>query len=170
MRRTSELIGKAIVSADRGEKMGRVADVLVDPDGGRLAGLVVRNGLLRREAVLPYEDVNVLGQDAVVARSRDAVTGAAEWRKRAVQARRSMGLRNRRVITRAGREVGTISDVYIDEQSGRVDGYEVATQAFAGLVQRHTRLPFSNDLAIGDDAVVVPDNTGDAVGGDGSGK
>lgn len=165
MQRTSELIGKPIVSADRGEKVGTVSDVLLQPDEGRLAALVVHTGILRSERVLPYEEVKVLGRDAVVARSREAVIDPAGWEQRHVHARRSSRLSHQRVITQTGREVGTIADVYVDEASGRVDAYDVATPVFAGLVHRHARLPHSTDLAVGEDAVVVPDSVGDALNG-----
>lgn len=163
MQRTSDLIGKPIVSADRGEKVGTVSDVLLQTDEGRLAGLVVHTGMLRSERVLPYEEVKVLGGDAVVANSREAVIDPDGWEQRHVHARRSSRLNHQKVITRTGRQVGTIADIYVDEASGRVDAYDVATPAFAGLVHRHARLPHSSDLALGEDAVVVPDAVADSL-------
>jgi len=35
MQLTSTLIGKSVVSADHGDKIGTVADVLIDPERGR---------------------------------------------------------------------------------------------------------------------------------------
>lgn len=163
MQRSRDLIGKAVVSADRGEKVGTVSDVLVQPDAGRIAGLVVHTGLMRSEVVLPFGEIQVLGQDAVVAKSRDATVRPSEWAGRAIDARRSTRLRHRRVITRSGREVGEISDVYVDEISGALDGYEVETPGFAGLIHHHARLPYSHDLAVGDDAMVVPDDVAETL-------
>ena len=52
--RVSEVVGKPIVSADTGEKLGTVADLLVDSAAARVVGLVIRGGLLSAEHVLPY--------------------------------------------------------------------------------------------------------------------
>ena len=78
--RATALIGRSIVAADSGEKLGTVADLLLDDDGGRVIGLVVRHGLLKSEGVLPATAVQTLGGDAVVTRSGvDLMTGS-EWR------------------------------------------------------------------------------------------
>lgn len=83
MQRLSELMGKAIVTADTGEKLGTVADILLEDDGHRVAGVVVRSGWMGKERVLPYEGVQTLGRDAVVARSSRELMGSREWRDRA---------------------------------------------------------------------------------------
>ena len=85
MQRASELMGKSIVSADRGERLGTVSDVLLDEVSNRVVGLVVRSGgLLKKEQVLPYEAIQTLGADAVVARSAQELIGAKEWRRGAL--------------------------------------------------------------------------------------
>ena len=38
MQKVSELIGKSIVSADSGERIGKVSDVLVDPQSQHVLG------------------------------------------------------------------------------------------------------------------------------------
>jgi uncharacterized protein YrrD len=163
MQRTSEVVGKAIVSADRGERVGTVGDVLLDVKAGRVAGLVVEGGLLGRERVLPYEEVHILGRDAVLARTQDGVVDAAAWHARGGHAIRSSALKNRRVLTRSGREIGAVTDLNIDERSGMIEGYEIGSPSFAGLVKRRATLPYSSDVAVGDDAVIVSDEAGEAL-------
>jgi uncharacterized protein YrrD len=79
--RATQLIGKAVVSADNGEKLGTVSDLLLDQQG-QLVGLVVRQGLLKTEQVLPSDAVQTLGRDAVVSRSGADLISAREWRER----------------------------------------------------------------------------------------
>jgi uncharacterized protein YrrD len=80
--RATEVIGRSIVAADSGEKLGTVADLLLDDEGSRLVGLVVRHGILKSESLLPAAAVQTLGGDAVVSRSRDDLLTASEWRAR----------------------------------------------------------------------------------------
>lgn len=80
-RRATELIGKPVVSADTGQKLGTVSDLLLDDRGSRLLGLVLRHGLMKSENVLPADAVQTLGADAIVSRSGQLIT-AKEWRNR----------------------------------------------------------------------------------------
>ena len=80
-KRASDVIGKPVVSADSGRKLGTVGDLLLDEHGRELLGLVVRHGALRSEDVLPVEAVQSLGTDAVVSKS-DGLISAREWRDR----------------------------------------------------------------------------------------
>lgn len=158
MRRVSEYVGKPIVSADTGEKVGTVADVLVDTDAGRIVGVIVGGGLLTSEQVLPYADVQVMGGDAVIAKSRQRIVGAREWRDAGSDAARAKTYRNRRVITTGGRELGAVRDVYVNENTGLIEAYDVAAPGFTRLVQRRSVLPQSADVTVGPDALVVSED------------
>ena len=81
IRRTSDLIGRPVVSADSGKKLGTIADLLLDDGDGQLVGLVLRHGLLKAEDVLPAAAVQTLGADAVVSRSSELID-ARQWRER----------------------------------------------------------------------------------------
>lgn len=155
MRRVSEYLGKSIVSADTGEKIGTVADVLVDPQRGQIVGVVVGGGLLASEQVLPYSEVQVMGGDAVIAKSGQHVLGAREWRETGNDAARSNTYKNKRVITTGGRDLGAVRDVYVDDQTGVVEGYDVAGPAFTRMVERRSVLPRSADVTVGPDAIIV---------------
>ena len=80
-RRATDVMGKPIVSAETGRKLGTVADLLLDENRGTLVGLLVRHGMFRGEHVLPAESVMSFGADAVVSRS-DELIGPKEWSDR----------------------------------------------------------------------------------------
>ena len=82
MQRATQLVGRAIVSADSGRRLGTVADVLLDEDRNRIVGLIVRSGWLKKERVLPYGAVQSLGRDAVIARSEQELIGPSDWHER----------------------------------------------------------------------------------------
>ena len=81
MKRATDVIGKPVVSAESGRKLGTVGDLLLDEHGRELVGLVVRHGMLHSDDVLPAESVQSFGTDAVVSRT-DALVAAKEWRGR----------------------------------------------------------------------------------------
>ena len=80
--RVTELLGKVVVSANSGEKLGTVSDVLLDDDDHHMVGLVVRRGLMKSEHVLPSAAVQTFGRDTVVSRTATDLVNAKEWRSR----------------------------------------------------------------------------------------
>lgn len=77
--RATHLIGKPVISAEGGEKLGSVADLLVDDVTHNVVGVVVAHGLLKHEEVLPADAIQSYGRDAVISRSSALIT-AQEWR------------------------------------------------------------------------------------------
>ena len=81
--RVSELVGKVVVAASNGEKLGTVSDVLLDETDHHLVGLVVRRGgLMKSEHVLPSAAVQTFGRDTVVSRTAEDLISAKDWRAR----------------------------------------------------------------------------------------
>ncbi|HXE80902.1 MAG TPA: PRC-barrel domain-containing protein [Vicinamibacterales bacterium] len=88
-RRATHLIGKPVVSAPTGERLGTVSDLLLDDAGTSLVGLVLNAGWMKGEHVLPAESVQTLGADAVVSRTSE-VFGAKDWHERSRTSERRM--------------------------------------------------------------------------------
>jgi uncharacterized protein YrrD len=80
-KRATDVIGRPVVSADTGRKLGSVTDLLLDDAGTEIVGLVVKHGALRGEDVLPASAIHSLGPDAVVSRTDELINGR-EWRDR----------------------------------------------------------------------------------------
>ena len=159
MRRSKEIVGTPIVSASTGRKLGTVADLLLDESRHAVVGLVVRDGWTTAERVLPYDGVQTIGPDVVIAKSADELVERRPWRERAVPAERASRFTGRRVVTDGGRILGTVSEVFIDEQTGRVDGYQIASRK--GPLAPHSLLRAVGDVRVGPDAIVVRDHTVD---------
>jgi uncharacterized protein YrrD len=159
VRRSKEIVGKPIVSASTGRKLGAVADLLLDDSQHAVVGLVVRDGWMTAERVLPYDGVQTIGPDVVIAKSAGELVDRRRWRERAVPAQRASRFTGRRVVTEGGRILGTVSEVFIDEQTGRVDGYQIAGRK--GPLAPHSLLRAVEDVRVGPDAIVVRDHPAD---------
>ncbi len=153
MRLASELIRKSIVTADTGEHLGAAVDLLVSPNGARMIGVVVGGGVLGTErGVLPFAEVQTFGTDVVVVKSPDAIVGRDEWHARGIEAQRFRSVQGKRVFTSAGREVGTIKDLQVDDRTGDVLAFVLG----GGLVHRDREMPRVEAAVIGPDAMIVP--------------
>lgn len=157
MQKVSEVIGRAVVSSEGGERIGRVSDVLLDPGSRRVVGLVLAGGVFKSEHVLRYADVQTLGRDAVIARGSDGVLDAEAWRLQGVEALRASTLTHKRVLTTGGRHLGEIDEVFVDDQTGAVEAFEVRGSMLGGLRHTRSRLARGDGITIGTDAVLVPE-------------
>jgi uncharacterized protein YrrD len=158
MQKASDIVGRAVVSSESGERLGSVADLLLDQASTRVLGLIVGGGLFTTEHVLPYGNVQTLGRDAVLARTHAGLLDPQQWRAQKLEAARSSTLKHRRVFTTAGRALGEIDDVYVDDETGGVRGFEVVGSGFAGLARTRTMLGRAGELTVGPDAVLVPED------------
>jgi uncharacterized protein YrrD len=139
------------VRDEAGRLVGSVRDLLFDDAGRRLIAVVLRRGFLRpREEVLPFEQVRAIRKDRVIAadqteeRTATPPGGAA-----------SDSLEGKHVVSRAGRFLGLVQDVYVDERTGQVQAYEVARRI--GKAARRPILISVDTAPIIGDVIVVPD-------------
>ena len=80
--RVTQLMGKSVVSADNGERLGTVTDVLLDDLDHHMVGLVVkRGGIVKSEHVLPADSVQTFGRDTVVSRTAADLISARDWQR-----------------------------------------------------------------------------------------
>ena len=77
----TKIIGKPLVAADTGKKLGTIGDVILDDDGLKVVGLLIRRGAFRGADVLVSSSIRSLGGDAVLSQSEQLVS-AKEWRAR----------------------------------------------------------------------------------------
>ena len=157
MHRISEIIGKPIVSAETGDRFGRVSDALLADGEVGVVGLVVSDGLFATEHVLALRDIQTLGGDTVLVRPQTEMLDAAEWRQSGVKSTRCSAVRGKPVVTASGRRLGQVSDVLINEQTGGSGAIEVTAHDLAGLRTRRSIVRGSEEIRIGPDTVVVPD-------------
>lgn len=151
----SELIGKPVISVDTGDKLGSVSDALLADSDVRLLALVIGGGMLGKEHVLPFRDVQTLGGDTILVRSQAGVVGAREWRESGAAATRSSTLKGRPVVTATGHRLGDVSDFVVDDLTGAFDALEVAATDFGGLRTKRSLIRPGAEIRIGPDAVVV---------------
>lgn len=169
---TTELRGRAVVSLLEAKKVGSVMDVFFRPQMGEIAGFAVSTGggLAAHlpggsgdKRLVNIADVKAIGQDAVTIRDQSVLARpeqATELRD-LPSAERVIGLK---VVTEGGKLIGKVADIFIDPAARVVMNYRVRSssgsplQGFIGGSQQEMIVPFSSDIRIGADLMVVPDN------------
>ena len=152
------LIGKPIVSADTGAKVGKVEDLLLDENRRLVLGVLVSHGLLGKQQVLRFAEIATPGSDALIAKSASQLLDAHSWLQDGTSSSRATALRGKNVITESGDTLGTVADLVVDDMTGEVVALDVARKALGGLRTRHSRAPLNDRVRLSGDVVVVPDS------------
>ncbi|NJM68787.1 MAG: hypothetical protein HC862_00420 [Scytonema sp. RU_4_4] len=160
MRRGSDLLGQVVVTYDTGEQIERIQDLIFDQDSYQLLGLLVDNGgLFRAARVIPFDNLQAIGPNAVVVPSKAAVVKVGAVPEIKAIVRRNNVLKGTRILTVNGRDLGTMVDLYFDEHTGCVEGYEVSGGLFADAYSGRSFIPAPQTLKIGEDIAFVPMET-----------
>jgi uncharacterized protein YrrD len=131
---TQKLIGREVVSLETANKLGRVADLLVDTLTGQLAGLSVRrpDHTIALASVL---DVHSIGRDAVVV-EHDQSLVLAEASPLSALPKAKEDLTRVKVMTDGGQHLGSISNLFLCIDRRPTFIYEVRSSFFEALLGR----------------------------------
>jgi len=156
VRKGKSVIGKDVLSLEDGSKLEKVNDVIVDPAGERLVALVVdEGGLIASARVVPIEEVSSFGRDAVVVRGHGSIISTSESEALRAIVDQDEKILGKKVFTVEGDEQGSVADIYFDESTGAVMGYEVSGGLLGDASKGTSYLPTEDITTIGTDVVYV---------------
>ena len=157
MRKGTDLIDKAIIAYDTGRKIARVKDLVFDQNDNQLLGFLVNeSGLFRNAKVIPLGSVKAIGLNAIVVADDRAIVSATEVPQIDRVLERNLVVKGTRVLTTDGRYLGSIVDLYFDDQTGKIEGYEASGGLFADAYSGRSFIPTPYDVKIGEEITFVP--------------
>ncbi|HLH21936.1 MAG TPA: PRC-barrel domain-containing protein [Chloroflexota bacterium] len=168
MMRAKDLHGRAVIDLESARKLGSVGELLLDPQGRQIAGLVVSEGgsLLggQHHMIVPAAALHAIGEDAITVRDTGSPAPANEDFGGLPRLSKLLG---RRVVTQGGKLLGSLEDVLIEGANGRISGYllgashepgEAIEGWFGGGKSQPRYVRADTDIRVGEDLIVVPDN------------
>ena len=162
MRNGKGMIGKPVVAYDSGEEFRTIVDLIFDQENNQLLGFLVdEGGWFSNALVLPLTNIQAIGADAVIVASRDAIASATEFPAMQSILERDNILKGTRIMTLDGRDLGTMVDLYFDDTTGVIEGYEVSGGIFVDAYSGRSFVPAPDTLKIGEDIAFVPSETAD---------
>ena len=127
MLKGKSVIGKTILSLEEGVRLDKINDLVVDPEGRRVVALVVsEGGFMSSSKVVPIGDVSSFGKDAVVIASSSSIISATADADLRELVEREDKILGKTVFTTSGDKQGSIADIYFQESTGEVVGYEIS--------------------------------------------
>jgi len=162
MRKGKSILGMKVISQADAADLGNVKDLIFDHESDELLALLISEkelfGLIDAQ-IVPWTEVQNIGPDAIMVISRDSKIRAGDDTNVNRVMTRETALSGTRILTTDGQDLGTLADMYIDETSGRVVGYEVSGGFFADTVSGKRFMTSPDSISIGSDkvALVPPD-------------
>ena len=159
-----EILGRNIVAISNGQKVETVHDIVFDHQANQVLGLLVEEGgWFRAAKVVPFDRIRSFGEHAIMIADPADVTSARDDSRLAEVLDSKVNLIGMALLTTDGQKLGRISDVYFDEQTGRVEGYDATGGLFADLSHGRTFVPAPDAVQIGADAAIVPVDVANAM-------
>jgi uncharacterized protein YrrD len=164
MRKGKSVIGKQVLSLATGQRLESVNDLVLDPDVRRMIALVVsEGGILTSSKVVPSSEITSYGKDAVVVRAPDAIISASDQPELRAAVNHNDKILGKAVFTTTGDKLGAVSDVYFDERTADVMGYEVSSGLIGDATKGTSYLATDEITNIGPDVIYVHPLTADAL-------
>ena len=162
MRKGKSVIGKPILSLADGARLHEVKDVILGAGNDTVVGLLAdEGGFLASSLVVPIDEVSGFGRDAVVVARRESVVAAKEVPEIGSIVARHQSLLGTRVFTETGDDQGKINDVYFDEPTGRILGFELSGGVITDAAQGTRYIPVEELVRVGPDVAYVHPETAD---------
>lgn len=156
MRKGKSIIGTTILSLEDGTKLETVSDLVVDPEGRRVVALVAtEGGFMSSSRVIPSEEITSFGKDAVIVRGRASVVSVSSHPQLRALVEQDDKILGKKVFTTNGDEQGSIADIYFEEQTGAVVGYEVSGGVLGDASKGTSYLATDEITTIGEDVVYI---------------
>jgi uncharacterized protein YrrD len=122
-----------------------------------LALLVDEKGWFSSANIIPFRDIKSVGPDAIIVPSKEVEINSNQMPEIDEILESDTKLKGLKLMTTDGRDLGQIVDLYFDEQTGKVDGYEVSGGIFADAYSGRSFVPAYQTLQIGGDVAFVPE-------------
>jgi len=152
MRRGKSIVGLRVISEADGSEMGSVRDLVFDHQAGAVLALVLSEkglfGLVKTQ-VVPWDQVLSVGEDAVMVQSAASKIAAPDVPHIKAVMERQATFAGTHVLSADGQDLGVLSDLQLDEATGRVLGYEVSGGLVSDALSGKRFLPASPDMKLG---------------------
>lgn len=158
MRKGHKLIGLKVLSQTDGADLGQVRDLVFDHEANQCIALVLSEralfGMVKAQIVL-WSEIAAIGSDAVMVTSEHAKISANDVTRVKELMEAETALSGTKIYTEDGQNLGSFADVYLDEATGKVVGYEMSGGFVSDTMTGKRYMPADHDLVAGSDTILV---------------
>lgn len=156
MDKLSYLLGLPVLEIETGKQIGAVQEVLLDVEQAIVKGIILNDSQIDHCDAIAFSNIYSVGNDAVTIRS------AAESETNILHFTDSIyhfnDLRNKQIYTETGLLLGILVDIYFDNGTGELKGFQVSDGLVSDLLYGRQTMPLPQAQVIGQDKMIVPDS------------
>ncbi len=156
MIKSKDLIGKKVISKSDGKEIHSIKDVVYDPKQQMIIAFILEDeGIFSDAKILPFENIESVGKDAVLIANKNAVKKRSEAGTQVQDAVKNGGyLTTTKIVTEEGANLGRVSDVYFEPTTGVVQELEVS-QGLKNIESGKKTVKVSDIITVGEDVTIV---------------
>ncbi|MGI6308645.1 MAG: PRC-barrel domain-containing protein [Dethiobacteria bacterium] len=154
--RTKFIKGYPVVNLEDGTLLGRVQELIIDPEMKKVEGLVVgEKGFLRgsKPRVIPYEQIYNVGKDVLIIKSKED-TPDAEAQAR-IEASRDYSFIGSSVISSNGDYIAKVQDFTFSVQTGEIESLLLSDIRERERTNKNVFLSIEGVINLGKDYVIA---------------
>lgn len=126
MKKSMEILGLSIISIGEGKELGTAKDMVIDAAKGEVAAIVVEDGKWYLGAkILPFNMIQGIGEYALTIENSSTVVPLASLEGIISLLEADVRVKGTKVLTKDGKMQGEVTELLIDEQSGKIAGCEI---------------------------------------------
>lgn len=127
MKRSQEIIGLPVLDVSRGELLEKVASLVIEPEAGKVAYLLLeRTSHFTEMRLLDFRDVLGIGDYAVATEKEENITPVSLADRALQLLEKDVRVLNAKVLSHKGSLLGTVREMIIDENTGQIVACEVS--------------------------------------------
>lgn len=153
MVKASDVIGRQITVREGGQDVGRIKDLIVDPSGKQVMGLLLADGVFSGSRVVPWEGIQAFGPDNVIVDVASRVVAASAVPQIKAVLDQKTEIKGLRLVTTQGKDLGKIADFEFDETTGVLTGFDLSGGLFS--FEGTPFLPAPDNIELGKDVAFV---------------
>ena len=158
MRKGHTITGLQVLALDNAADLGKVLDLVFDHDADECLGLLLReHSMFHAAQLVPWSAIRAIGKDAVMIESHSNVIAPEDDSRLRAVMESDTHLAGTKMLTEKGDELGSFGDVYLDENTGRVIGYEASGGLISDTMsgKRYMAAKDTDALRVGQDVLLV---------------
>lgn len=157
MDKISYVLGLPVLEMETGNQIGAVQEVVLDIEQATVEGIILNHSQHEQDTEIAFQNIYSIGSDAVIVKITAELENA-DFQSHDTSHHRFSDLCNKKIYTETGLLLGVLVDIFFDNATGELQGFQVSDGIVADMLYGRRMMPLPQAQVIGQDKMIVPDS------------
>ncbi len=159
MKKGRSVIGLPVLLEGHGYNLGKIVDILYTEKEGKLLGIMVETEETIPEMRFIYHDnLYSITDEAAFVMNKEVLQVPQCLKDYEVSCYSTALLFGQHIYNELGKEKGVISDVLLNIDENKVDGFVISNGFISDLVSGRDTIPVANVITMGKDMIIIKED------------